>query len=158
MSVAATILLVEDNDDDVFVFRRMLKKAQIANPLQVVTDGQQAVDYLSSAGLYDDRTLHPFPFIVFLDLKLPYLNGFDVLTWIRSRPELKSLIVVVLTSSAEEKDYQRAYTLGARSYLVKPPKPEMLHAVVKSLETAWPALGMADPFLLGAASATAQPA
>jgi CheY-like chemotaxis protein len=155
MSSLPTMLLVEDNEDDVFVFRRALKKAHFTNPLQVATDGQQAIDYLSGAGVYQDRMSYPLPFIAFLDLKLPYFSGFEILEWIRSRPEFNSLVVIVLTSSAEEKDYHRAYALGARSYLVKPPKSEMLHDLAKSLETYWPALGQPNPFSFGAAPAIA---
>ena len=143
-----TILLVEDNEDDVFVFQRALKKARISNPLQVVTDGQQAVDYLSGTGEYQARDRYPLPFIIFLDLKLPYLSGFQVLSWIRSRPELDSIVVVVLTSSAEEKDHQRAYSVGARSYLVKPPTPETLLDVARSLETYWSTRNDPAPFAI----------
>ena len=146
MNSPATILLVEDNEDDVFLFRRTFKKAQLTNPLHVMTDGQQAIDYLSGAGLYQDRGAYPLPSIIFLDLKLPYLNGFEILSWIQSRSEFKSIVVVVLTSSPEEKDYQRASYLGARSYLVKPPKPEMLHELAKSLQSYWVALGQPNPF------------
>src|SRR5436190_24304349 len=80
-----SMLLVEDNEDDVFLLQRALKYAGIENPLHVVQDGEAALTYLSGAGVFHDRTQHPLPFIVFVDLKLPYLNGFEVLTWIRSQ-------------------------------------------------------------------------
>jgi CheY-like chemotaxis protein len=131
------ILLVEDNEDDVFVMQRALKKARIANPLRIVTDGQEAVDYLSAAGNAADRVSFPLPFLVFLDLKLPYLDGFEVLSWIRQQPSLEAVVVVVLTSSAEKKDYERAYALGARSYLVKPPDPKSLLNLMNSLASYW---------------------
>ena len=152
MNASRTILLVEDNEDDVFIFRRALKKAQIMNPLQLAADGQQAVDYLAGKAPFNDRAAHPLPFIVFLDLKLPYLGGFEVLAWIRSRPELVRLPVVVLTSSPEENDHKRAYSLGARSYLVKPPAPQMLLELAGSLETHWAAAAQPDPFQIGAAA------
>jgi CheY-like chemotaxis protein len=130
-----TILLVEDNEDDVFALKRGLKKEDIPNPLRVVNDGQQAIDYLSGNGDYADREKYPLPFIVFLDLKLPFVNGFDVLTWMRTRPELGGTAVVVLTSSDETKDSRKAFSLGVRSYLVKPTSPEDIRTFLLSLRT-----------------------
>lgn len=144
---SSTILLVEDNEDDVFAMKRALAHGRIMNPLQVVTDGQQALDYLSGAGEYADRKCFPLPFIVFLDLKLPYVHGFEVLTWMRQQPALSSIVVVVLTSSAEHKDQDRAYTLGARSYLVKPPTPEGLIDILDSLESYWLSKADSSPLL-----------
>jgi CheY-like chemotaxis protein len=143
-----SMLLVEDNEDDVFLLQRALKYAGIENPLHIVQDGEAALAYLSGAGVFHDRTQHPLPFIVFLDLKLPYLNGFEVLTWIRSQESLANLIVVVMTSSAEARDHEQAYALGARSYLVKPPTPQMLLELVRSLESFWPKLGATEVFRL----------
>ncbi len=125
--------MVEDNDDDVFAMRRVLDIGKVTNPLQVVTDGKQAVDYLGGAGIYADRKQFPMPFLIFLDLKLPYLSGFEILEWMRSQPQLESIVVVVLTGSAETRDQDTAYRLGARSYLVKPPKIESLKAILRSL-------------------------
>jgi CheY-like chemotaxis protein len=132
-----TILLVEDEEDDVFIMRRALKDAQVANPLQVVTDGQAALDYLTGNGEYADRTRYPLPFLIFLDLKLPYYDGFEILTRIRQQSALKSIIVVVLTSSAELRDKDRAYQLGARSYLIKPPTVKTLNEVFNALKSYW---------------------
>lgn len=132
-----TILLVEDSDDDVFIMKHALKQARISNPLQVVTDGQMALDYLAGSGDYSDRQRFPMPFIVFLDLKLPYVHGLEVLTWIRKQEALSSLIVVVLSSSDEERDKERVYALGARSYLVKPPTPTGLLETFESLKSSW---------------------
>ena len=131
-----TILLVEDNDDDVFAMKRALKRGQIPNPLQIATDGQQALNYLSGAGEYADRTRFPLPGVIFLDLKLPYVHGFEVLSWLREQPQLKSIAVVVLTSSPEEKDQAKAHALGARSYQIKPPTPETLTRILSSLGAA----------------------
>ena len=131
---SSTILLVEDNEDDIFVMRRAMRLGRFSHPLQVVTDGQQAVDYLSGARQYADRERHPLPFVVFLDLKLPYLDGFEILTWVRQQRELDSIVVVVLTSSPETRDQEQAFALGARLYLVKPPTPEALNAVFESLK------------------------
>ena len=130
----ATILLVEDEASDVFLMKRALKKAQIANPLQVANDGQEAINYLSGVDKFSDRTLFPLPGIVFLDLKLPYQNGFEILAWIRGESHLASTPVMILTSSSEERDIAECRRLGARRFLVKPPTAEMLTEVMASLE------------------------
>lgn len=148
IDVRRSMLLVEDNEDDVFLMERALKRAGIGNPLKIVHDGEAAISYLSGAGVFQNRIEFPLPFIVFLDLKLPYLNGFEVLSWIRSQKGLENLIVVVMTSSAEKRDHDRAYALGARSYLVKPPTAEMLLELVQSLESFWSKLGDTDVFRL----------
>ena len=131
------ILLVEDNEDDVFLMRRALRGAHVANPLYVVEDGQEAEDYLSGAGKYADREAYPVPAIVFLDLKLPYISGHDVLAWIRRQKDLEGLVVIVLTSSNEASDLSRCYALGANSYLVKPPTPEQLEDLAKAFRWYW---------------------
>jgi CheY-like chemotaxis protein len=143
--MSRTILLVEDNEDDVFAFQRALKKAQIVNPVQVVVDGQQALDYLSGTGPFVERVKYPLPFLVFLDLKLPYRDGFEVLAWIRQRAELNSLVVVILTGSDETRDHQQAYALGARSYLVKPPTPDELKRLIDSMQSYWSRYGDGGP-------------
>src|ERR1700744_5540013 len=94
-----TILLVEDNPDDVFLMRRALKKSGLEYPMQVVTDGKQALEYLEGSGQFEGRNLFPRPAWVFLDLKLPYLTGFEVLEWLRRDNANLNLEVVILTSS-----------------------------------------------------------
>jgi CheY-like chemotaxis protein len=121
-----TILLVEDNEDDVFFMRRAVARSAIECSMQIVRDGQQAVDYLKGNGEYADRSKYPLPVLVFLDLKLPYLHGFQVLEWIRRQPFLKGLCVLILTSSPEERDRLRATELEAKAFYVKPPTPEMI--------------------------------
>ncbi len=148
-----TILLVEDNEDDVFAMERALKQAQIANPLVVAGDGQEALDYLSGAREYKDRERYPLPFIIFLDLKLPYVDGFEILTWIRERQDLDPTVVVVLTSSAENRDQEKAYALGARSYLIKPPTAEGLLDVLNSLRSYWLARAASPPWSQSPAAA-----
>jgi len=129
------MLLVEDNDDDVFALRRAIKKAGIANPLRVATDGQQAIDYLTAAADPAQRETNPLPFLVLLDLKLPYRDGFEVLEWIRRQPHLAGVVVVMLTGSDEHRDHQRAYALGARSYLVKPATVDDITRLLNSLRS-----------------------
>lgn len=123
---ARTLLLVEDNDDDVFIFQRAYKQAQLSHPLQVARDGEEATDYLLGRGAFADRTKYPLPFLVLLDLKLPFKSGLEVLESVREQPELANLCVVVLTSSAEDRDVARAHELGAQAYLVKPPSARSL--------------------------------
>jgi CheY-like chemotaxis protein len=137
MTTAGTILLVEDNEDDVFLMKRALKSAGIINPLSVAEDGQQAIDYLAGAGSFGDRVAHPIPAIVFLDLKLPLKRGLDVLAWIREQPTLEGMVVVVLTSSSEPSDLKEAYRLGANSYVVKPPTAGQLLDLAKAFKWYW---------------------
>ena len=128
------ILLVEDDENDVFFFRRALRKAELELPLQLVTDGEQAVQYLNGDGKYRDRAAHPLPDIIFLDLKLPYISGMEVLEFIQKQPALLKIEVIVLTSSPEERDRRRAFELGAKDYLVKPAGPAALRYILGRLE------------------------
>jgi CheY-like chemotaxis protein len=116
-----TVLLVEDNQDDIFLMKMACQRTGIPHLLKVVTDGVMAVDYISGKGEYADRTAHPVPDVVFLDIKMPMRNGHEVLQWIRSQPGLKTLPVVMLTSSVQGSDVERAYELGITSYLQKVP-------------------------------------
>ena len=132
-----TILLVEDDENDVFFMKRAMKAAHILNQLQVVTDGRKAIRYLEGAGEYNDRERFPLPNLVLLDLKLPYVMGLEVLKWIREQPELKGIIVVVFSSSKMAEDIHAAYLLGANSYLVKPSEPQALTEKVKVIKDYW---------------------
>lgn len=132
-----TVLLVEDNPDDVILIQRAFRKARIVSPLRVVTDGEQAMAYLDGSGTYADRHHNPLPVLILLDWKLPRKNGLEVLAWIRSRPDLKELPVVVLTSSREPSDIRSAYGAGANSYLLKPVDFANLLALVEGLGLYW---------------------
>jgi CheY-like chemotaxis protein len=131
------ILLVEDNEHDVFFMKRAFKTAEISNTLQIVGDGQAAVDYLSGVGSYGNRHEFPLPCIILLDLKLPGKSGLDVLSWIRQQPELRSTIVIVLTTSREQNDIVTAYQLGANAFLVKPNDVLQLIELVKAIKRFW---------------------
>ncbi len=133
----STILLVEDNPDDVFRIQRAFRKANIATPMQVVSDGEQAIHYLSGQELYQDRDCYPLPVLVLLDLKLPRRSGFDVLNWLRNESDIKHLPVVVLTSSEQQSDIERAYAAGANSYLAKPPSPAELLEMARTIGLYW---------------------
>ena len=139
MSVAEvhTVLFAEDDDNDSFFLERAFKQAKIANPLKRVNDGEEAIEYLSGHGKYSDREVFPLPCLLLLDLKMPRKNGFEVLQWIRAQPGLKRLPVVVLTSSREDPDINRAYDLAANTYLVKPVQFEGLVEMMKALTMYW---------------------
>ena len=132
-----TILLVEDDPNEVFLLERAFQKANLRFPLQVVRDGQEAIDYFKRLGSFADRGRYPVPDLMLLDLKMPRKNGFEVLEWLRSQPGWKRLIVVVFTSSDLAADINRAYALGTNSYLVKPGNFENLIQLVKTLESYW---------------------
>ena len=120
-----------------FLIQRAFRKANLLNPLVTVDDGEKAVDYLSGAGLYADRAKFPLPVLVLLDLKLPRKGGHEVLAWLKAQPSLRRLPVVVLTSSNETGDINKAYDLGANSYLVKPVGFDDLFEMVKTLQPYW---------------------
>lgn len=134
MDPKPTILLVEDNEEDAFLLQRALRRAGVDCSLQFAVDGEAAIDYLSGNGKYADRAQHPLPVLMLLDLKLPYVTGFEVAEWLATRPELQALRTIILTSSGEERDRDRAAALGIQSYFVKPPTPELVATVAKALE------------------------
>ena len=131
-----TILQVDDDPNDVFLLHHAMKKMGVANPIQVATDGQQAIDYLQGAGKFADRAKFLFPCLVLLDLKLPYVMGLDVLRWIRQQPAT-TLTVVVLTASAEDADVVAAYRLGANAFLTKPSEASKLERMVTAVKDFW---------------------
>ena len=119
MSSPVTVLIAEDDEDDLVLTKRVLGKAGIRG-VHHVKDGQEAMDYLAGRGAYGDRTRHPLPDVVLLDLKMPLFTGHQVLEWIRAQPELRGLSVHILTSSGEPRDRSRAEAAGANGYFVKP--------------------------------------
>jgi CheY-like chemotaxis protein len=138
------VLYVEDEESDALILKRAFKMANVLNPLTVVRDGQEAVDYLSGSGPYGNRSEHPMPGLVLLDLKMPRMSGFDVLAWIATRPDLRSIPVVVLSSSSSEADMRKAREMGALEYLVKPNGLDQYAKVIQSLHSRWltPASGL----------------
>jgi CheY-like chemotaxis protein len=137
MAKPKQILVAEDEETDVFFLRYAFEKAGLPHCLTVVHDGQQAIDYLSGQGPYFDRAQYPLPALMLLDLKMPRLTGFDVLSWLQNHSELKTVIAVVLTSSPNETDRQHAQELGAAEYFVKPDSVQGLTDVVKKLQARW---------------------
>jgi CheY-like chemotaxis protein len=154
----STILLAEDNEDDVFFMQRAAKACGITHPIHVAPHGQAVIDYLAGVNGYADRTRHPLPFLVFLDLKMPHKSGLEVLAWIRSQPHLQTILVLILTTSREESDVQRAYRLGVNSFLVKPPNASQLTDLIKLVKLYWldnPQLAFSPPPATAAVGALA---
>jgi CheY-like chemotaxis protein len=131
------ILLVDDDDADVFLVQRAFTKLQLRVALHVVHDGEEAIAYLSGRDQYADRTRYPLPGLVLLDLKMPRKSGFDVLQWLRSQPTLRRLPVIVLTSSNQTTDIDRAYDQGANSYLVKTANPDAMQELTRIIDLYW---------------------
>jgi CheY-like chemotaxis protein len=132
-----TMLLVEDDPNDILLIHRAFAKASLVNPLKIVRDGEEALSYLAGTGDFADRGRYPLPSLILLDLKLPRKSGLEVLEWVRRQPGLKHIPVIVLTSSKESSDISRAYALGANSYLVKPVGFEGLLELVKTIGMYW---------------------
>jgi CheY-like chemotaxis protein len=139
------ILLVEDNTDDVTLTERALKKSHILNKLVVAKDGVEALDYLFGTGIWAGRDISNMPEVVLLDLKLPKINGLEVLQRMRADNRTKLLPVVILTSSREEKDLIAGYTLGANSYIRKPVNFNQFVDAVRQLGLYWLVLNEAPP-------------
>jgi CheY-like chemotaxis protein len=134
---SAVILLAEDDENQVVLIRRVFKQAHLINPLHVVTNGEEVIAYLKGEDEYANRAEYPLPALLLLDLKMPRKNGFEVLKWIRQQPGLRTLRVVVLTSSEDMADVNRAYQLGANSFLVKPGDFEQFVSVIQTLQGYW---------------------
>ena len=128
-----SILIVEDDENDILLIRRTLVRAGVPNRVASVTSAEAAIAYMAGQDPYCNRDRSPFPGLVLLDLKMPGLNGFDVLTWIRRQPRFTSLRIVVVTSSRDIRDVTRAYHLGADSFLVKPFEFENANALFNML-------------------------
>ncbi len=125
MNTAVTVLLAEDNEDDLFLTQRVLRKAGIG-PVFHAADGREAKQYLEGVGEYADRASYPLPEVVLLDLKMPEFTGHEVLEWVRAQPALSGLRVYVLTSSDEGRDRERVEKAGVQGYYVKPLTPEQV--------------------------------
>jgi two-component system, response regulator len=145
MNKPAHILLVEDNRMDVELTIDAFHEAKLLNTIHVASDGQEALDYIFGRGQYADRRAFPKPNLVLLDLKLPGIDGFEILRQIKSAPILKRLPVVILTSSKDEGDRALSYDRGANSYLVKPVSFDGFMGVVRQIDGYWLSLNVAPP-------------
>ena len=133
----AVILLVEDNPDHVLLIKEALAVNNIINEIRVVESGEDALDYLSRRGEYADPATSPRPTLVILDLKLPKMDGQDVLKTIKSDPGLKRIPVIVLTTTSQEEEIVKSYKNGANSYITKPIDPEKFFEKIKSFKLYW---------------------
>ncbi|HEX8825668.1 MAG TPA: response regulator [Archangium sp.] len=145
MTSSRSILLVEDNPDDVDLTRRAFQRAGLTQPLDVVEDGVEALDYLFARGAYTTRAGAPLPALVLLDLKLPRLDGHEVLRQIRAHPHTRFLPVVILTSSDEEKDLVESYSQGCNSYVRKPVSYTEFVEAARQLGVYWLVLNRSPP-------------
>lgn len=142
------ILFAEDDENDVFFMQRAFTEAGLPHTLHVVADGQEAIDYLSGAEKYADRKEYPLPSLLILDLKMPRRTGMEVLEWIRSRPELRMLPVLILSSSAHRHDVERGYALGANAFVAKPSSTEQRTELARMIKGFWLTFNE-TPFLCG---------
>jgi CheY-like chemotaxis protein len=131
------VLLIDDDPADVFMVQRAFGKLRLAVTLKVVNDGDEAIAYLSGHARYADREEFPLPNLLLLDLKMPRKSGFEVLEWIKGQPTLRRLPVIVLTSSNQRADIDRAYDTGANSYLVKTANPEAMQDLTRLIDLYW---------------------
>jgi CheY-like chemotaxis protein len=131
------ILVAEDDPGDRFLLEIALSKVDLDMSVHSVGDGQQAIDYLKRIPRSRNQTAYPMPTLLLLDLKMPKVNGFEVLKWVRKNSRLRDIPVVVFTSSQEPEDMQRAYEAGADAYIVKPQDPDEFMEVVRNMEMHW---------------------
>jgi CheY-like chemotaxis protein len=135
--ITDVILLVEDNADDVHLLTRAFEQAGVENPITRLRDGEEAMAYLAGIGQYSNRMQHPIPAVILLDLNMPKFNGYQLMLWLRTQPELKRVPVVVLTDSKDSASINRAYDAGANSYLVKPGEAGEISRVVELVQSYW---------------------
>jgi len=132
-----TILLVDDDENDALLVKMAFQKSGILNPIQWVKDGVEAVAYLNGEGDYANRQIYPFPEVLILDLKMPRMGGLELLGWMRDHPEFKVIPTIIMTSSKLEADIEKAYSLGANTYMLKPSSLDELVKIVKAAHEYW---------------------
>lgn len=128
------VLLVDDSENDIFLMRAAFERADFNVELNEVHNGTEAIAYLSAEGAFANRAAYPMPSVVLLDLHMPHMNGFEVLSWARGRPSLAAVSMIVMTASMQPEDVKKAFNLGASSYLVKPLNLDDLVKMVSCLE------------------------
>lgn len=131
------VLYIEDDENDVLLVRIGLERAGLRRPLQVATNGKQAMEYLAGNGHFANREQYPLPCLVLLDLNMPIRNGFEVLQWLRQQPQFQSLPVVVFTASSQEADRIKAQQMGANEFITKPANMFNLEELLKRIESHW---------------------
>jgi CheY-like chemotaxis protein len=144
-----TVLLVEDDLNDIFLVKRAFKMAQIQNPLQVVTDGEEAIHYLQGEGRYADREAYPLPRLIVMDIKMPGRTGFEVLEWAKQDRLLRRIPIIIVSASDNPADINRSYDSGANAYMVKPVDFHKVEHLFHSITHYW-GLECAKPELAAA--------
>lgn len=144
MKTPLHILVAEDDLGDVWLLQRAFIKAGVSAPVYFAADGQEVLDYLEGEPPFDNPVRYPLPDLLLLDLKLPRVSGFEVLTRVRSHSTLSQMLVVILSSSNHRDEMERAEALGANSYIVKPQDPTKLVQIVKSLQEYWLGIDASD--------------
>lgn len=134
-----TILLVEDEENDATLVKMAFQRNNLFNPVQWVRDGVEAIAYLNGEGIYADRSQYPFPEVLILDVKMPRMSGLELLSWIREHPAYRVIPTIIMTSSQQEPDIEKAYHLGANTYMIKPSSFEELARMVKLTHDYWAA-------------------
>src|SRR5580704_6464304 len=133
------ILLVEDEENDAMLLKMALKRNNILNPIHWVNDGLEAIAYLNGEGAYANHALYPFPEVLIVDLKMPRMNGLELLQWIRDHSNYKVIPTIIMSSSRQDSDIEKAYALGANTYMVKPSSFDELAKMVKLAHEYWAA-------------------
>ncbi|MDB6111499.1 MAG: response regulator receiver protein [Pedosphaera sp.] len=137
MNEAKAILIVDDNEDDAVFLKFAMKKAGVLNSVMVISSGEETVCYFKGEGVFADREKYPLPFILFLDLQMRGLDGFQILEWLREQPHLKPALVAIVTGDWEMRGANRASELGAQSFLVKPCKPLDILKLTRAFPEHW---------------------
>lgn len=137
MDPSLQILVAEDNEDDAFILTRALQAAGLPRPAYICKDGQQVIDYITGSGSFADRGEFPFPRMLILDIKMPRLNGLEVLRWVRAHPDCAVIPTIILTSSAHPKDVEEAFKSGVNAYFLKPPTPEEMEELLTVIHKFW---------------------
>jgi CheY-like chemotaxis protein len=137
MAAEPNILLVEDSEDDAKLLQKLFAKAGLSTSINVVADGVEAMSYLLGRDKFADRTNFPEPNILLIDLHMPRVNGLELMSWLQTQPDFEHLIIVALSGSAEQDEIDRAYQMGANSYVLKPGSAIELERVVNSFLNYW---------------------
>lgn len=131
------ILLVEDSPNDLELLKRFFSKAGLQKPVQSVPDGVEAMSYLLGRGPYADRRTYPEPNILLIDINMPRVNGLELMSWLRTQPDFEHLVVIALSGSVEQEEIDRAYQMGANSYLQKPSSVAELEQMARAFYEYW---------------------
>ena len=145
MGTSLTILLAEDNEDDIFILARALKSAGLSAPVHICRDGREVLDYIEGQAEFADRDRFPFPRMLILDIKMPKVTGLEVLRFVRNHPACAVIPSIILTSSSHPNDVKAAFELGANAYFTKPATPEGMRDLLTLIHKFWSASLLPGP-------------